>query len=307
VDGLEESARPTDGGESATEEVGSRAPVLRAVRWILASDIDRLFLTEASARALDAEGIHELRRATRRLRATLRSFRPYLDALWNQGLRDEVRWLSGEVGLVRDLQVLRDRLVSTLGEDEARGELFEVIEERCQQAKVRVVEAFESSRYEQLRERLVEAAENPWVQRDLGERCGRALGRRVERMWRRVRRQAKALKGDLPDEQYHSVRKRGKDLRSALEAFRPWMKREQRKASKRLGEKLGRLVGVLGSRQDAVMSRRFLWEFAQGLPTETEARAAAERWIATEGELIEKLGRRSRSVWRTMDRRSWVD
>jgi CHAD domain-containing protein len=287
--------------------VNRRAPVARALRWLLEADVRRLFETEGPARALDSDGIHEMRRATRRLRATLRGFRPYLDAHWNRGLMDEVRWLSREIGPARDLEVLRLRLVAG-GEDEGDGwALLGVLEERRAGAEARIEELFASARFELLRERLCAAVENPWVRGELGERCRAALGRRVARMWRRVRRLARSIGRESSDEQYHAVRKRGKDLRSVLESFRPWLARKPRKAAKRLEKGLGRLVGVLGTRQDAVMTRRFLHEVARDLPAESEARAAVARRVAAEDREVARLGREARRAWRRMDRRRWMD
>jgi CHAD domain-containing protein len=277
-----------------------------ALRSILRQDVSRLLEAEGQARALEVEGIHEMRRATRRLRATLRSFRPYLEGLWNQGLRDELRWLSRQIGAARDLQVLGERLGRSGEEGFARGELPAVLDEKRRQAEAMVAEAFESRRYEDLRERLQEAAERPWVEGDLEECCRRALARRIDRIWRKFRRRANAIRRDAPDESYHTVRKRGKDLRSAVEAVRPWMGRRHREAVKRLGGEVGKLIGVLGARQDGVMAIRFLEEFVEGLPEGSEARGAARRWIEAEEKLVEKLGRRARKVWKGMNRRRWA-
>src|SRR6266508_3298668 len=62
---------------------------------------------------LDPEGVHQMRVATRRLRADLRTFRPVLDREWSEPLRNELRWLGRSLGAVRDADVmlasLRDR------------------------------------------------------------------------------------------------------------------------------------------------------------------------------------------------------
>ena len=58
----------------------------------------------------DPEDVHQARVATRRLRSDLRTFRPVVDAAWSEPLRDELKWLGGLLGAVRDTEVLLDRL-----------------------------------------------------------------------------------------------------------------------------------------------------------------------------------------------------
>ena len=67
----------------------------------------------------DPEELHQFRVATRRLRAFLRAGRELLDPAWAEPLREELRWLGGALGPVRDLDVLIERLaveVETLGD-----------------------------------------------------------------------------------------------------------------------------------------------------------------------------------------------
>ena len=54
----------------------------------------------------DPEELHQFRVATRRLRAFLRAGRELLDPAWAETLRTELRWLGGELGPSRDLDVL---------------------------------------------------------------------------------------------------------------------------------------------------------------------------------------------------------
>ena len=52
------------------------------------------------------EELHQFRVATRRLRAFLRAGQELLDPAWGESLRTELRWLGGELGPSRDLDVL---------------------------------------------------------------------------------------------------------------------------------------------------------------------------------------------------------
>ena len=51
-----------------------------------------------------------MRVATRRLRAFLRAGSELLDPEWSEPLRDELKWLGGALGPVRDLDVLVEHL-----------------------------------------------------------------------------------------------------------------------------------------------------------------------------------------------------
>src|SRR2546426_7971337 len=61
---------------------------------------------EAGARAGEVEPVHQLRVATRRLRATLRLFAPVLPAVAVRRTSEDLRWLGRTIGAVRDPDVL---------------------------------------------------------------------------------------------------------------------------------------------------------------------------------------------------------
>ena len=65
-----------------------------------------------------------MRVATRRLRAFLRAGHDLLDPEWSEPLREELSWLGGALGPVRDLDVLLEHLsgeVESLDEDAREG------------------------------------------------------------------------------------------------------------------------------------------------------------------------------------------
>ena len=73
----------------------------------------------------DPEELHQMRVATRRLRAFLRAGGKSLDREWARALRDELQWLGRALGPARDLDVLSEYLaaeIETLGEDAAAGQ-----------------------------------------------------------------------------------------------------------------------------------------------------------------------------------------
>src|SRR5207302_6077556 len=62
----------------------------------------------------DPEAVHDMRVATRRMRSTLRTFRPLLDATRTEPLRRELHWLAGLLGAVRDGDVMAARLAEAI-------------------------------------------------------------------------------------------------------------------------------------------------------------------------------------------------
>src|SRR5213593_1468155 len=83
-----------------------------AVRAVVRFHLRTFVREEAGARAGEVEPVHQLRVATRRLRATLRLFRPVLPVALVRGARDDLAWLADAIGAVRDLDVLAEQMTS---------------------------------------------------------------------------------------------------------------------------------------------------------------------------------------------------
>ena len=105
---LPRSAEPP---EIVVRKVGPKSTVLEVVRASIAVSAERMLRHDAGVRlGEDPEAVHQARVATRRLRSDLRTFRSLLDPEWNESLRVELGWLGGELGTVRDLDVLDARV-----------------------------------------------------------------------------------------------------------------------------------------------------------------------------------------------------
>ena len=110
----------------------------------------------------DPEELHDMRVATRRLRAFLRAGRPLLDVDWAEALRLELRWLGGVLGPVRDLDVLVDHLRDDAhaldpGERRVLGRVFTSSKTRDGRLALAMLDALDSDRYMTLLDRLEEA------------------------------------------------------------------------------------------------------------------------------------------------------
>ena len=85
---------------------------------------DAIRATDPLVRRNAPDSVHAMRVACRRMRSTLQSFRVVLDRDRTDDLVDELRWLAGQLGGARDLEVQEQRIgaaVSALPPELAMG------------------------------------------------------------------------------------------------------------------------------------------------------------------------------------------
>ena len=259
---------PGDLGLPATPlEAGAGAPPAVYVRARLDQQVRVLLEQEAVAReGTDPEGVHQLRVAVRRIRAALKaSDEPGLDEV-----QDELRWLGGVLGRIRDLDVLLGHLraqAADLSEDEraaAERLLSGLVEER-RRARRRMLDTFRGARYTALLRRLAAL-----VTAEHGDINGHPVGSKqaavldvVVKPHRKLAKAARALGDDPADEDLHALRIRGKRLRYAAELAAPAGGKPVRRLIKATKE----FQDILGDHQDTVVAeaevRRLLDELAE--------------------------------------------
>ena len=226
----------------------------------------------------DPEDVHQARVGARRLRSDLRTFRAFLSADWVGPLRDELRWLGGLLGGVRDADVLLHRLrrqTAALPDRDAAGvaALVRKLAAQREAARAELLEAMDSPRYVELLDRLVAEAQAPRLLPDADVPAAEAAPDLVRRPWGHLEKAVAALEVDPPNEALHEVRIRAKRCRYAAEAVVPVIGKPARTFAAAVEE----IQGVLGEHQDAVVAEAWLREAA------TRA-GAAQALVA--GELI---------------------
>lgn len=257
-------------------------PVGEVVSRALLVDLARMVAHEPGTRTgEDPEELHQMRVATRRLRSTLRTFRPVLDREWADGLRDRLRDLAGALGEVRDLDVRLARLDAEVVEGAAAAGLAEVrahVAADRAAARERLVAVMDRPDHQALLTDLLAAARSPRCT-DPATPAGPALTPLVRKAWKRAR----AAVDDAPP---HEVRIALKRLRYAAEAAEPAVGKRARKIAKAAaaGQE------VLGEYQDAAVAREadlaLLGQmsptaaFALGVLVEREDRRMAEALAA---------------------------
>ncbi len=251
---------------------GDGARVADVVQCAIAKSHARLLANEPGVwKGDDDEAVHQARVATRRLRADLRTFEPFLDAQWANELRAELRWVAADLGAVRDLDVLRARLHEHAGRlpaehaDAARRALRRLDADR-EAARTHLLASMRQARYAQLRASLDGAAAAPRLTRAARKRATRALPPRVRRRWKKLRRAVHALDERPRAEELHGIRIQAKKARYAAEACTPVFGRAARQFAARMAE----LQDVLGEHHDACVAHDWLAKTADQC-TETEA------------------------------------
>ncbi|MBT2231454.1 CYTH and CHAD domain-containing protein [Nonomuraea sp. NEAU-A123] len=219
----------------------------------------------------DDDTVHKMRVAVRRMRSVLRTHSRLLDGDRVAPLEAELRWLAGELGTVRDLEVLTARFDRRLtgrpqdgpengGLGNARWPgLLAARESKARQALKRTLSA---PRYFTLLAAVDDFIADPPFQDRAGRKASRQTPRLVARSWRKVlTRYTEAQRlpeGAERDRALHSTRKAAKRARYTAEAAAPVLG----KPAKKLAKQAERLQETLGRRQDALVAQRELTQLA---------------------------------------------
>lgn len=252
---------PPDVVPIEVDGASSAADVLQAG---IAAAVLRLLENDAGVRAGELEAVHKARVACRRMRSDLRTFAPLLEDGWADPIRDELRWLAGELGGVRDRDVLRIRLegqIDVLASRDARSAraVLDRLADERQEAGVRAVAALDSRRYLELLDRLVDASADPRTTAAAAKPAAEVLPALARAAFSRLRKHVRRLPKHPPDEALHDLRIQAKRARYAADIVVPVVG----KPAVRYTKAMGRLQDVLGDLQDCAVAEAWLRSAAQ--------------------------------------------
>jgi CHAD domain-containing protein len=258
--------RATDPPDVAVPVLARGATAGDVVRRAIAASVLRLIRHDPGVR-LDRhpEHVHQARVATRRLRSDLRTFRGLVQAEWASSLRDELGWLAGILGAVRDRDVMLQRMarrVDGLAEasrPRAAG-ILTTLQAARGEAHVELLESLRGHRYLALLDGLVEAANAPMLLPEAELPAKDVLPGLVRQPVRALTRQVKALRDGGSEDELHRVRIRVKRVRYAAEAVAPVLGKRARAVARAAAS----LQETLGEHQDAVVAERWLRAWVQG-------------------------------------------
>ena len=229
-------------------------------------------LNEALLDGGGEEAVHQARVALRRLRSALSVFKAMLEDDAFERLKEELKWLAGVLGTVRDIDVLMREC-----QDET---LRATLKDARDAAFASATAALDSPRARTLMLDFSDwLANGAWQDlshaRDIREKpVGDFAAGALDRLRRKVKKGGRDLV-DLDDEARHAVRKDAKKLRYASEFFAALFDRKRQKRRHRrflgalevLQDQLGALNDVAA--RDEVLARL-------GLGDETHAAFASE-------------------------------
>lgn len=246
---------PVDDGSAAS-----------AVTAYLLEQVEALLAADPYVRQDHGEAVHAMRVASRRLRSALRTFGPLLDTARVEGLGDELAWLAGALGEVRDRDVLGQRLLGRLGElpaglvsEAARtGLMQDELGAGARRAHLALLRVLRGERYLGLVERLEQLSIDPPLRPEASGPAESVLPDLAEAAWRRLRKRALTALASGEDDDLHDTRKAAKQARYAAEALAPSLG----KPARRLAKRAASVQTLLGEHQDAVIAAALLRRLA---------------------------------------------
>ncbi len=278
---------------------GVHASAAEHLRAALQRQVDSLLAHDPGTRlGTDPEDLHQMRVATRRLRAYLRAARPLLEREWADALREELGWLGRALGPARDFDVMRQHVqkqATAAGEPDRRAlaRILSGLDRQGAGARATMLDVLRSDRYLKLVDRLRGAALAPWV-----NDSAVSLAQFAAKEFKKLRKAMGDFEPGMSDDALHRLRIRGKRARYAAELAEP-----------AAGKPAGRFIKAakafqdcLGDHQDAVAAEGHLRRLISG----TRGSATA----LTAGMLIERFHRQRRKArqtlakaWKRLDKR----
>jgi CHAD domain-containing protein len=261
------------------------------VKWALARHVRWLLAHDPGARlGREPESLHQMRVATRQLRAILRAAKPLLVPEWADSLRDELRWLGQLLGPARDLdvQLAYFREESAVLEARDRRSLTPFIahlETQRNMVQEALLNELKSERYLDLIRRLQQAAQDPTAVESTVTL--RDLAKQEFTKLRNVIRQVAHTSNNAT---IHKTRIKTKRTRYAAELAEPTVG----KSATRFINKARVVQDVLGMHQDAIQAETHVRAF---LKQSTNARAA---FVA--GRMVERQRQRREKARKKMQR-----
>ncbi|WP_161630123.1 CHAD domain-containing protein [Nocardiopsis lucentensis] len=246
--------------------------VVLAYLW---DQVEHLLTHDPKVRLDEPDAVHQMRVATRRIRAVLQVFPSVLDRGSTRPVADELRDLAGVLGLARDLEVLRDRcerwiddLPERVAGHRPTDTWLRAVDDHRAAEMERITEELSGPRYFALLEALDRLRADPPLTEAAHREARPVLSDDLVGACRRMSaahdRAVAAEDADARLTAWHDVRKAAKRARYAATLAAPVLG----KRAKRVRTWACGLQEVLGEHQDGVALRTYLDEHA---PTLVEA------------------------------------
>ncbi|WP_344257246.1 CYTH and CHAD domain-containing protein [Terrabacter carboxydivorans] len=234
----------------------------------LAEHLARLLEQDAGVRAEQAEAVHRVRIAARRLRSVLTTFRPLLDTSVTDLVREELRWVGECFAAARDAHVLGEHLRAVLASEPAElvvgpvsARLDHEISTEYGRGREASRQALDSDRFVRLldvvEELIASLPLHSHARRPARKTMPGLLARDVKRLVVAVLAIERTTDPVERDTAFHEARKKAKRLRYAAESATPVLGKRARTLAAATKE----LQEALGIHQDTVVARQRLREY----------------------------------------------
>jgi CHAD domain-containing protein len=305
--------RPVPIAGSKPKPSASAAEVVQAYLKVQVATLRSL---EPKVRADEFDSVHQMRVATRRLRATLRSFGTVIPRSATEKVAGDLKWLGGLLGEARDGEVLPRHLLASL-ETVPGEQIVGPVQARVQghfaplraAAREQVVKALDSVRYAKLLANLDRVAHDPPRGPQAGAPARDVLPAAVRKAYRqanrRMRRARQAPPGQARDVALHEARKSARRARYAAEAARP----ASGKPARGFARQMKKVQSVIGDHQDTVIARQASRDLGIGAHLAGENAFTYGLLYEHEHDQAERLKPRVRAVWKKASRpryRTWM-
>jgi triphosphatase len=242
-----------------------------ALQGIGRNCITHLLRNGPAAMVGQAEGVHQMRVAARRLRAALSAVKPMIPAKHYGRIVGELKWLAGVLGPARNWDVFAMDLLEPVGRalsaERDLKRLTEVTELRRRAAYESVKEVIESERYTATMLRLGRWFETcGWRDQPASERAALLFATisdvapgLMERRWRQTRKRSRQF-GKLSPGERHKLRIALKKLRYTMEFLEDLFDKSEVKA---MAKRLKPLQEDLGHMNDLMTAHDLVEEIAR--------------------------------------------
>jgi inorganic triphosphatase YgiF len=276
----EQKAREPDVSESLTVGQAFAAIVQECIRHFR---LNQVLITAER----DPDALHQARVAMRRLRTAFRLFRPVIRQASLEPLKSELRDFLNPFGDARNLDVY----LSHHGEDLGWRDRRKLKAARSNSYDL-VIESLNSQRTREMMIDLVEwTASDDWRKEASGEPIAKFAARRLDRCWKKVRRDAAKL-SDLPEKRLHRLRIDIKELRYSAEFLAALY---SRKKVRNFAASLEAMQECLGLIHDDMVSRQIVADYELDHVGRTDA-AARSRQIKKLDARLKRL-KKAGSYW----------
>src|ERR1700730_8642517 len=253
-----------------------KSNVQRAFQIIAKACLHQLVANQSLMLAGDAEALHQMRVALRRLRAAISLFSDMLTDPQMEALKSELKWITGELGPARELEVLLKHVARPVADSERDGRGTALVSREFRQkredALARARTAVESLRFRDL---ALDAA--AWIETGdwtrnpndaagmLRQRAFAAVAaKQLGRQWKKILKRGKCL--DTLDPQHrHKLRIQAKKLRYAAESFTPaFPRKKSMRRRKDFVASLQHVQDALGELNDIAVNEKLLEQLGDG-------------------------------------------